>query len=79
MGIKKDFGRYWIAGLIFAIIAGVIQWITGYYGVFVALYFESNFFWGLITGLIGVTLFIFVPWGYGRLTEWIYITFIEKK
>lgn len=79
MEIKKDYGRYWIAGLIFAIIAGTIQWITGYYGDFVRLYFESNFFWGFITGFVGILLFIFVPWIYGRLTEWIYLTFIEKE
>jgi hypothetical protein len=33
MEIRKDFVKYWIAGIIFAFIAGAIQQATSYLGV----------------------------------------------
>jgi len=79
MEIRKNFGKYWIAGLIFLIIAGAIQWVISYWVVLVKLYFYPSWLWGLIVGLIGILMLIFIPLIYGRLMEWVYLNFIKKE
>jgi hypothetical protein len=41
MEIRKDFVKYWIAGIIFAFIAGAIQQATSYLGVVAKLSVQS--------------------------------------
>lgn len=79
MEVRKNFGKYWLAGLIFLFIAGAIQWVTSYWGGLVNLYFQPGWLWGLIVGLAGILMLIFIPWIYGRLMEWVYLNFIKKE
>jgi len=77
--IKKDFSKYWIAGLIFALILGAIQLLISYLDSFIRSRFQPGWLWGLVMGIMGIIILIFVPWIYGRLIEWIYVDFILKE
>lgn len=79
MEIKKDFSKYWIAGLIFALILGAIQLLISYLGSFIRSTFQPGWMWGLVIGIMGIIILIFVPWIYGRIIEWIYLNFILKE
>jgi len=79
MEISKEFNRYWLAGLIFAVIAGAIQWVISYLSSNIMLLFQPGWLWGLIIGIMGVIILIFVPWIYGHLIEWLYTDFISKN
>lgn len=76
VGIWKNFGNYWVAGLIFAVITGTINTITS----IISRYqpdIQPLWVWGAVTAIVGVALFILVPWIYGHLIEIIYIKFIK--
>jgi len=79
MEIRKNFGKYWVAGIILAFFASAIQYVTSYLGVAAKLTVQPTWFWYLLMGVAGVLIFIFVPWIYGRLIEWLYLNFITKK
>ncbi|MGC9516442.1 MAG: hypothetical protein ACP5C3_01935 [Methanomicrobiales archaeon] len=77
-GLKKNFGRFWISGLIFGIIYGIITTIVGWIQENLLINLSQTYpmwFWGLIIGLIGIISFIFIPWILGRLIKWIYEEF----
>ncbi len=82
MTIKENFGKYWLAGLIFSIIFGVITTVLNFFSANIAIQ-VMNLLPGLISGLLllvtGILIFIFVPWMVGRLVVWIYWEFIDKK
>ncbi len=61
MEIRKNFGKYWLAGLIFAVIAGVIQWATSYLATAVRASFQPGVMWGLILGIMGMMLLYLFP------------------
>jgi hypothetical protein len=79
MEIGKNFGIYWLAGLIFLGIAGIVQWLATYLNTAMNLSFQPINVWSLIIGLIVILIVIFVPWIYGHLIEWIYNELILKK
>ncbi|MGZ4857407.1 MAG: hypothetical protein ACXVZU_03465 [Methanobacteriaceae archaeon] len=79
MEIRKNFGKYWVGGIILAFIAGAIQWVTSYLSVAVKLTVQPAWLWYLLIGVVGILIFIFVPWIYGRIIEWLYLNFISKK
>ena len=78
MGFKENFGRYWVAGLIFAIITGTINTLTSIIGNYNPE-FHPEWITGAVTGAVGVLLFIFIPWIYGKLIEAIYLKLIGIK
>jgi hypothetical protein len=82
MRIKEGFGKYWLAGLIFSIIFGAITTVLNFFSTNLAAY-VTNLLPGIIGGLLllvmGVLIFIFVPWMVGRLVGWVYLEFIDKK
>lgn len=42
MGIRKNFGKFWISGLIFAIIVGGFNWAISYLNVGLYWYFQPQ-------------------------------------
>ncbi len=82
MSIREGFGKYWLAGLIFSIIFGAITTVLNFFSINLASY-AMNLLPGLIGGLLllvmGVLIFIFVPWIVGQLVVWVYREFIDKN
>lgn len=82
MSIKEGFGKYWLAGLIFSIIFGAITTFLNFFSTNLAVH-VTNLLPGLTGGFLllvmGVLIFIFVPWMVGRLVVWVYLEFIEEK
>lgn len=82
MSIREGFGKYWLAGLIFSIIFGAITTVLNFFSTNLASY-AMNLLPGLIGGLLllvmGVLIFIFVPWIVGQLVVWVYREFIDKN
>jgi len=80
MEIRKNFGKYWVTGIVFGIITSAIQWLISYYRVATTLIVQPPaWLWYLLIGIAGILIFIFVPWIYGRLIEWFYLNFIDKN
>ena len=75
MGIRKDFGKFWVSGLIFAIIIGGFNWLISYLKVAIYWYFQPPWTWQLFIGILGVLVFIFVPWIYGNIIKVLYEKF----
>jgi len=82
MSIREGFGKYWLAGLIFSIIFGAITTVLNFFSINLVSY-AMNLLPGLIGGLLllvmGVLIFIFVPWIVGQLVVWVYREFIDKN
>jgi uncharacterized membrane protein len=82
MDIKKGFGKYWVAGLIFSIIFGAITSVLNFFSTNIVSY-TLSILPGLTGGLLllaaGILIFIFVPWIVGRLVAWVYQEFIDKN
>jgi hypothetical protein len=76
MGLGEHFGRYWVAGLVFAIITGTVNTLTSITGNY-SSGLRPEWFAGVVTGAVGILLFILVPWIYGRLIEVIYLKLIK--
>ena len=82
MSIREGFGKYWLAVLIFSIIFGAITTVLNFFSINLVSY-AMNLLPGLIGGLLllvmGVLIFIFVPWIVGQLVVWVYREFIDKN
>jgi hypothetical protein len=78
MEIRKNFGKYWVTGIVFAFITSAIQWIISYYRVVATMIQPPAWLFYLLIGVAGILIFIFVPWIYGRLIEWFYLNFMPK-
>ncbi len=80
--LKENFGKYWLAGLIFSALLWLITTFLNFIQSNISNY-AAGFLPGLIGGLIlliiGGLAFIFVPWIGGRLLRWVYQEFIGKK
>jgi len=73
--MAEDFGRYWVAGLIMAVAGGMLNTLTYIIGTWRPEQYPE-WLLGILTGAIGVIMFILVPWIYGHLVEFIYTRFI---
>lgn len=75
MEIRKDFGKFWISGLILAAIIGGFNWFISYLDVIVRWFFQPPWLWQIFIGIIGILVFIFVPWIYGHIIKVLYEKF----
>lgn len=81
MEIRKNFGRYWIAGFILSLILFAIQIVGGLILNKVILNQElilNNLALVLILFISSVLLFIFGFWIYGLIIELLYKKIIQK-
>lgn len=82
MEIRKNFGRYWIAGFILNLILLAIQVVDGYALNQLLLNQEiilNNFFLVLVFFISAMILFIFIFWVYGKIIELLYKKIIQRN
>jgi len=92
MRIREKFGKYWIAGFIFSIVASATDGLLRLYGDYMAslparewwfgpLHFRipEQSWWIAIIVIVALVSFIFLPWFYGRLVEVLHNKFIIEK
>ena len=75
MEIRKNFGKFWVPGLILAAIIGAFNWLISYLSLALYFSFQPAWLWQILIGIAGLLIFIFVPWIYGRLIKWMYENF----
>ncbi|MGZ7069026.1 MAG: hypothetical protein ACXVH2_07260 [Methanobacterium sp.] len=75
MGIRTNFGKFWVPGLILAIIIGGFNWLLSNLNGAILWYFQPPWIWQIFIGILGILTFIFVPWIYGHIIKVIYEKF----
>jgi hypothetical protein len=75
VGIRNNFGKFWVPGLILAAIIGAFNWLISYLNLALYWYFQPPWLWQLLIGIIGLLIFIFVPWIYGHIIKALYEKF----
>lgn len=82
MELRKNFGRYWIAGFVLNLILFAIQIVDGL--IFDSMLANQNIILNnnaflLMFVIFTIILFIFGFWIYGRIIELLYKKIIQKK
>jgi len=82
MELRKNFGRYWIAGFVLNLILFAIQIVDGL--IFDSMLANQNIILNnnaflLMFVIFTIILFIFGFWIYGRIIELLYKKIIQKN
>jgi len=92
MKIRENFGKYWIAGLIFSIVSSLTSSLFRLFDDYMASlpgqdwWFGPIFFripeqawWIIVTIIVAIVSILVVPWLYGRLIEALHTKIILRK
>jgi hypothetical protein len=73
----EGFGKTWLSGIIMFAVVGIANSLLSYWNL--ASYMNLGLVWQVLFGILGIILFIVVPWIYGKILKIIYEQFKLNK